>query len=280
MSVDDRLRMSAATQAVVSVAVERWQGATRSSTAFADEVAVESPLEVRVGDESLATTMRTPGHDEALVAGLLWAEGLLSSPNQLLGVETQPSPAHTLGAGDVAVATLAGDVDRSAWQRAKRGSLTSASCGVCGRGAIDDLVAALVPVLPLPSLDIAMLARLPEALREHQTVFTKTGGLHAAAVVDVTGAVLSAHEDVGRHNAVDKAIGQLVLQARVPAPGHILIVSGRTSFEIVQKAIRAGVSAVVGVSAPSSLAVELATAFRLVLIGFARNGDCNLYTRP
>lgn len=263
----------------VSVQVKRWQTASRSFATVTDHVAVESPLEVRVGNESLATTMRTPGHDEELVAGLLWAEGLLCSPADLLGIAVQASGATTMGAGDIAHATLVSTADVTALQRSKRGSLTSAACGVCGRGAIDDLVAALVPVLPLVPLDAAMLARLPDVLRKHQTVFAQTGGLHGAAVVDAAGVVLAAREDVGRHNAVDKAVGRMVLDHRIPSPGHILVVSGRTSFEIVQKAVRAGVAAVVGVSAPSSLAVQLASTFGVALIGFARNGDCNVYTQ-
>lgn len=256
---------------------------TRGAPGDAEEdwVAVEEPLDVRVGEASLATTMRTPGHDEELVAGLLWAEGLLQEPGALVSVSVEgPADTGVLGAGTVATALLrAGGLVEPAFTHAKRGTLTSAACGVCGRGALDDLLERLTPVAPFAG-PLELLTHATLVLTPAQSVFRRTGGLHAAAVLDPEGRLLVLREDVGRHNAVDKVIGRFVLDGALPPSGHVLVVSGRTSFELVQKAIRAGLSAVVGVSAPSSLAVELARAFGVTLVGFAREGRGNVYSRP
>lgn len=240
-----------------------------------DIVAVEEPIEVRVGEELVATTMRTPGHDEELVAGLLWAEGILQKPSDLACMNIVPRDARQ-GLGSGALARVVLSVDATpAIIRAKRGTLTSAACGVCGRGALDDLLAQLTSV-PARQLDLRHLAELPHALRAAQSLFEQTGGVHGAALLDEGLQVLAAREDVGRHNAVDKAVGRLVLDDAL-AKAAFMVVSGRTSFELVHKGIRAGVSAVVGVSAPSSLAVELARTYGVALLGFAREGSCNVY---
>lgn len=256
---------------------------TRGGPAPAEDdwVAVEEPLDVRVGEASLAMTMRTPGHDEELVAGLLWAEGLLQQPEALVSVAVEgPADPWVLGAGAVATAVLrVGGLVEPAFTHAKRGTLTSAACGVCGRGALDDLLERLTPVAPFAG-PLELLTDATLVLTPAQSVFRRTGGLHAAAVLDPEGRLLVLREDVGRHNAVDKVIGRFVLDGALPPSGHVLVVSGRTSFELVQKAIRAGLSAVVGVSAPSTLAVELARAFGVTLVGFAREGRGNVYSDP
>jgi len=265
---------------VASVKVKRWDGHSASFSHAQDAVAVESPLEIRVGEESLATTMRTPGHDDELVAGLLWAEGVLSAAADLVAVQVICNESPTLqGGGYVATANVSNIANSKTFERAKRGTLTSAACGVCGRGAIDDLIEALTPVAQVKLPSALSLSQLTSLLSSHQDVFAKTGGLHASALVNEDGAVLVAREDVGRHNAVDKVVGRMVLDHAMPLQNTTLVVSGRTSFEIVQKAIRAGIGVVVGVSAPSSLAVELAEAFGVLLLGFARKGSFNAYTQ-
>jgi FdhD protein len=265
---------------VAAVALKRWDGASASFSEAQDFVAVESPLEIRVGEESLATTMRTPGHDDELVAGLLWAEGVLAVAADLVSVKVICNEGSTLqGGGYIATATVSSIGNSKSFERAKRGTLTSAACGVCGRGAIDDLIEALSPIAQDTLPGARSLSRLTSLLSSHQGVFAKTGGLHASALVNEFGSVLVAREDVGRHNAVDKVVGRMVLDQAMPLLNTTLVVSGRTSFEIVQKAIRAGVGVVVGVSAPSSLAVQLAEAFGVLLLGFARNGSFNAYSQ-
>jgi FdhD protein len=214
----------------------------------ADEVAVEEPFEIRLGTETLAVTMRTPGHDDELVAGYLHAEGI--------------TPGSVVEPSSVAV---------------RRGTLISAACGVCSRGGIDDLLARLVPIDDPETFEPGFLAELSQSLGGHQPIFSRTGGLHAAAIVAPSGEFRVVREDVGRHNAVDKSIGRMVLDGAVPLHGHVLVVSGRTSFEIVQKAVVARIPAVLGISAPSSFAIELAERFGLLLGGFARSGAFNLY---
>jgi FdhD protein len=212
-----------------------------------EEVAVEEPFELRLGAETLAITMRTPGHDDELTAGFLLAEG--HDPR---------------GAGSV------GNLVR-------RGTLSSAACGVCGRDQIDDLLARLQPVTAETRFERQMLSSVTQHLPEHQPTFARTGGLHAAALVTQRGEFEIAREDVGRHNAVDKVLGRAALDGRLPLSQHLLVVSGRTSFEIVQKAIAAGVPGVLAVSAPSSLAVDLAERFRVLLVGFARGSSFTVY---
>jgi len=211
-----------------------------------EEVAVEEPFAIRLGAEILAVTMRTPGHDDELTAGFLLAEG--HDPR---------------GAARARVA--------------KRGTLSSASCGVCGRDDIDDLVARLAPVEAATRFAPAAIVKAMQRLPEHQPTFARTGGLHAAALFSRDGALSIAREDVGRHNAVDKVLGRAALDGRLPLSEHLLAVSGRTSFELVQKAVTAGIPALVAISAPSSLAVELAERFGLLLIGFARGGGFTAY---
>lgn len=243
-------------------------------TPHPDEVSVEEPLSIRIAGESLATTMRTPGHDHELVAGFLLAEGLIRSRADLGGIAHCGRPESVGNSIDVLPGPgTAFDLDSV---ERRRGTLVSSACGVCGRKLIDDLLKDRTPPRPA-TFERGFIAGLTEALRSRQPSFDRTGGLHAAGIAYPDQGIEVVREDVGRHNAVDKAIGRLVLDGRVPAHGALLVVSGRTSFEIVQKAVSAGLSGVVGVSAPSSLAISTAEQFGLLLCGFARGCDFNVY---
>ncbi|MDL9936693.1 formate dehydrogenase accessory sulfurtransferase FdhD [Gordonia sp. ABSL1-1] len=251
----------------------------------ADVLAVEEPLEIRVGGQRLAVTMRTPGNDFELVAGFLVAEGIISARDQLLASRycagaTTTSDTLIAGANtyNVVDTTLAAGVPAP---EPRRNYTMTSACGVCGKASIDDVVVASDFDIADDSvqIDSATLLRLPDALRTGQAVFDKTGGLHAAALFDADGDMLVLREDVGRHNAVDKVIGWALLNGRLPLRGHILQVSGRASFELVQKATMAGVPLLSAVSAPSSLAVELAEDRGMTLAGFVRGDSMVVYTR-
>ena len=258
--------------------------ADRPSGARADLLAVEEPLEIRIGGQPLTVTMRTPGDDLDLAAGFLFTEGLLTPGIDLrqirmcdenvadatLEVADQPSPAEVARATDA----------RRAQKNAQRNFLTTSACGVCGKESIDaiavrsryDLTADRVQVTP------EVLASLPDRLREAQRVFASTGGLHAAGLFTADGTLAVLREDVGRHNAVDKVIGWALRAGQLPASGHILMVSGRASFELVQKAAVAGIPVLAAVSAPSSLAADLAEETGMTLVGFLRGTSMNGYT--
>jgi FdhD protein len=228
-----------------------------------DEVAVEEPLEIRVDGKPLAVTMRTPGQDEELAAGFLHGEGLLAGP---------PRFHPTLDANAVDVA---GPLARDPGARS---FYTTSSCGVCGKGALEE-VAVHAPRVPAgPTIARDLLALLPDRLEQPE--FARTGGLHATGCFDVAGALLLAREDVGRHNAMDKVIGRSLLDGALPLHERVLCVSGRLSFELVQKAAVAGAPILVGVGAPTSLAVALAGDRGLTLCGFARGGRLNVYAGP
>jgi FdhD protein len=230
---------------------------------IADRVAVEEPLEIRVGGEPLAITMRTPGHDEELAVGFLHGEGLLAGP------VTHVGPSADLAANVV-------EVDAPLAHRpAARRFYTSSSCGVCGKGALDEVAVHAEPLPPGPAVGRALLAALPDGLR--QPGFEVTGGLHATGLFAADGTLLCVREDVGRHNAMDKVVGRALLDGDLPLAGRILCVSGRLSFELVQKAAVAGCPILVGVGAPSSLAVDLAADRGMTLCGFARGASVNVY---
>ncbi|HYQ15497.1 MAG TPA: formate dehydrogenase accessory sulfurtransferase FdhD [Polyangiaceae bacterium] len=212
-----------------------------------EEVVVEAPFAIQLNGEILAVTMRTPGHDDELTAGFMLAEGH--------GSQASGAPVRV----------------------AKRGTLSSASCGVCGRDDVEDLIARLSPVVAETTFRAADISSAMQRLPDHQPSFARTGGLHAAALFTHRGELVVAREDIGRHNAVDKVLGRAVLDGILPLSKHLLAVSGRTSFEIVQKAVAAGVPALVAISAPSSLAIELAERFGVLLIGFARGGGFTAY---
>jgi FdhD protein len=252
--------------------------------ARADLLAVEEPLEIRIGGQPLTVTMRTPGDDIDLAAGFLFTEGLLSPAVDLrqirmcdenvadatLELADLPSPTELERATDA----------RRAQRKAQRNFLTTSACGVCGKESIDairvrsryDLTADQSQVSPV------VLAGLPDRLREAQRVFASTGGLHAAGLFTGDGTLAVLREDVGRHNAVDKVIGWALRAGRLPLSGHILMVSGRASFELVQKAAVAGLPVLAAVSAPSSLAADLAEETGMTLVGFLRGNSMNAYT--
>jgi len=241
-----------------------------------DRLAVEEPLEIRIGDAKVAVTMRTPGHDEELAAGFCLTEGVVVRADDL--EEIRPCELAEYGnVVEVRLTEAAAQERVVQVERARRELYLSSSCGLCGKESIDRLEQRTERVPPGPLVPVDVLATLPERMRAAQDVFAATGGLHAAGLFDAGGAPVVLREDVGRHNAVDKVIGHELLLGRVPLRTSILLVSGRTSFEIVQKAALAGIPIVCAVSAPSSLAVDLAERLGLTLVGFLRAGRMNVY---
>lgn len=237
-----------------------------------DYLAAEEPLEIRIGDDPLSVTMRTPGHDLELAAGFLFTEGLIQRRGQILALEALEAEAGTPeeNRGNVVLAKLAPE-SAPDFEKMRRHFFAASSCGICGKASIDSVRArTLKPPNPHFRFDPEVLVRLPDVLRESQAVFGRTGGLHAAGLFNAGGELLVLREDIGRHNAVDKVIGWALLEERVPLGEMILLVSGRGGFEIVQKAIVAGLPVVASVSAPSSLAVQLARELGQTLIGFLR----------
>ena len=231
-----------------------------------DLVAVEEPLEIRIGGRPVAVTMRTPGHDEELALGFCLSEGL--------------RPAGAGPPDDLAANTV--DVDAPGFDpgRLARSFYTSSSCGVCGKGALEAIAVEAERVESKLTVPLAVVASLPERLREAQAAFAVTGGLHATGLFSQDGELLCLREDVGRHNAMDKVIGWAFREGRLPLADALLCVSGRLSFELVQKAAVAGCPLLVAVGAPSSLAVELAADRGITLCGFVRDGRVNVYTEP
>ncbi len=228
-----------------------------------DEVAVEEPLEIRVDGQPLAVTMRTPGHDEELALGFLYGEGLIDSVHEA-GL-TRDLAANTV--------EVTGPLLRDPGARR---FYTTSSCGVCGKGALEEVSVYAPRLAGGPSVERALLAGLPDRLR--QPTFERTGGLHAAGLFSAAGELVLVREDVGRHNALDKVIGRALLSGRLPLSEMMLCVSGRLAFELVQKAAVAGAPILVGVGAPTSLAVELATDRDMTLAGFARGDRINIYS--
>jgi FdhD protein len=267
------------------VRVRVRDGATDSERE--DLLAAEEPLEIRLRPdpatrpESFVVTMRTPGQDEALAAGLLFAEGVIRSAEEIRALERpDDSRMEPHVRGNVIVATLHPDACGRA-ARLRRHTVMGSACGVCGRTSIDNVLPTEARPLPFGfSVPAEVIYLLPDRLRERQSIFSKTGGLHAAALFDGEGDVLALAEDIGRHNATDKLVGGFLRQRRLPLSDSILLVSGRAGFEIVQKAYGAGVPVLAAVSAPSSLAVELADASGLTLVGFLRGRRFNVYTHP
>ncbi|MGH9718013.1 MAG: formate dehydrogenase accessory sulfurtransferase FdhD [Candidatus Acidiferrales bacterium] len=247
--------------------VTEWDdGTTRRKE---DYLAAEEPLEIRIGERPLSVTMRTPGHDLELAAGFLFTEGIVEQRAQILELEENVGE-NAANRGNAVRAELA-PAAMPDFEKMRRHFFAASSCGICGKASIDAVRArTLVPPSEAFRLDPEVLVRMPEALRESQAVFGRTGGLHAAALFDAAGKLLVLREDIGRHNAVDKVIGWALLDERVPLSRAVLLVSGRGGFEIVQKAIVAGLPVVACVSAPSSLAVQLARELRQTLIGFLR----------
>ena len=231
-----------------------------------DRLAVEEPLELRIGGAPVAVTMRTPGHDEELALGFALSEGL--------------RPVSARIPDDLAANTIELEAPGFDPGRLARSFYTTSSCGVCGKGALEAIAVESPRVESTLTIPAALLATLPDRLREAQAAFASTGGLHATGLFTPVGDLVWAREDVGRHNAMDKVIGRAFLDGLLPLRDHILCVSGRLSFELVQKAAVAGCPIVVAVGAPSSLAVELAEDRGVTLAGFVRDGRANVYTRP
>jgi len=241
-----------------------------------DYLAAEEPLEIRVGENPLSVTMRTPGHDVELAAGFLFTEGLVQRREQILSLGSAPE-ASEKNPGNVVVAELAPE-SAPDFEKMRRHFFAASSCGICGKASIDSVRSrTLRPPNPEFRLGAEVLVAMPDALRASQAVFGRTGGLHAAALFDAAGKLLVLREDIGRHNAVDKVIGWALLDGRVPLSDVVLLVSGRGGFEIVQKAIVAGLPIVASVSAPSSLAVQLARELGQTLVGFLRGRRFVIY---
>jgi FdhD protein len=240
-----------------------------------DELATEEPLEIRLIQEgrtrTVAITMRTPGSDSELALGFLFAEGVIQRRDEVRRAEpTTPNVVEVELVEGLAEPELAG---------LERHFFATSACGVCGKAGLESLELRITePLPPGPEVSPAVLAGLPERLREAQGLFATTGGLHAAALFDLEGNLLAVREDVGRHNALDKLIGWSLLEGLLPLSDHLVLVSGRSSYEILQKCLVAGVPIVAAVSAPSSLAVELAERFGLTLIGFLRGDRFNIYS--
>jgi FdhD protein len=257
---------------VKAVRVDRFP----SRTGDEDRVAVEEPLEIRIDGDPLVVTMRTPGDDADLAAGFCLTEGLIDYPDELDRVE----PCTEADYGNVVNVTLAGPA-RDRWQvqraRQRREFYLSSSCGLCGTRTIDQVEKRVQVCTESFTVPAAILADLPVKMADGQTAFAQTGGLHAAALFTPAGDRRLVREDVGRHNAVDKLIGALLLSGQLPAGPAVLLVSGRASFELVQKSARARIAFLAAVGAPSSLAVDAAGRFGLTLAGFLRPGRFNAY---
>jgi FdhD protein len=270
--------------AQVPVTVVRVRGGARVGDT--DHAAAEEPLEIRLHDRPFAVVMRTPGSDRELAAGFLLAERVIRGADDLGTIAHCTDPAAADGAApglsrtsNVVNVTLA-NARRDAVDRAldaRRPVTTTSSCGLCGRRTIESLAADAPPIRAAWTVPAAAISGLPAALRARQAVFDETGGLHAAGLFTRDGVLVDMAEDVGRHNAVDKIVGRMLIREALPLADHILCVSGRTSYEIVQKAVIAGIPIVAAVSAPSSLAIDLASALGVTLIGFVRGDGFNIY---
>jgi FdhD protein len=271
-----------------SISVIRVNGPSR--TPADDRAVVEEPLEIRLHGRAFSVTMRTPGADLELAAGFLLSERLICGADDLGTIEHCTNPGARGGSDDAATEASPEDgvnivnvtlTDPSRLEAAfaeQRQVTTSSSCGLCGRRTIESLAAGMRPLSADVSLSGPVLLSLPDRLRAAQKVFDDTGGLHAAGLFTADGALVDAAEDDGRHNAVDKVIGRKLLRDELPLSQHVLFVSGRSSFEIVQKALFAGIPIVGSVSAPSSLAIDLADQMGITLAGFVRGGGFNIYT--
>jgi FdhD protein len=262
--------------------VGRRIGGGAAQPASLDDVVQEEPLEIRAAGETLAITMRTPGADRELAAGFLFAEGVIATRDDIGRVAHCGRPDQEGYGNTIDVAPGPGvslDIDRVSATR--RGTLTTAACGVCGRRSVDDVLQRCPRVPAGAQMDATAVAQAMEKLRTLQPNFARTGGIHAAAILDRELRPLAAFEDIGRHNAIDKAVGALVLAGKVPgSEAAALIVSGRASFEVVQKAAMARIPLVASVSAASSLAIDLAQSTGMTLCGFVRGGAMTVYTHP
>ena len=258
---------------IALTSVEQWDDG--KSTRVQDYLAVEEPLEIRIGETPVSVTMRTPGHDLELAAGFLFTEGIISSRDELIGVE----PVGSATAGNTVSAKLAHEENVS--QELQRNFFAASSCGICGKTSIESVrVRGIRPPNASFRIKPSLLCELPDKLRESQAVFGRTGGLHAAAAFTPSGELLALREDIGRHNAVDKVVGWALENDLLPLSDCVLMVSGRGGFEIVQKALVAGIPVLASVSAPSSLAVQMARELGMTLVGFLRGKRFVTYSGP
>jgi len=267
--------------AAPGVRVRKWSGGVWSEAP--DAVVTEEPLQLMLDGVELSVVMRTPGEDVELAAGLMFAEGIVRSREEINSVRISAEAGET----DTRVPVDASIVESNQVdvrlsgaprRRPERSMLSSSACGVCGAVMIDDLKRDLAVLPRGPAVDPALLPLLVERLRSGQGVFERTGGLHAAGLFDASGQLTCMREDVGRHNAVDKVVGRMLLDGRLPAREGVLVVSGRAGYEIVQKSISAGIPVLAAVGAPSSLAVALAREFNQTLVGFLRGERFNVYS--
>ena len=249
------------------------RGTARADT---DWVAREEPLEIRVEGRSIAVTMRTPGHDEELAAGFLLTEGVVKSEADIFEISLCPA---TNEGGNVADVLLTSGVSVN-WDSLTRHVFASSSCGVCGKATLNSVFVNFPAVTSSLQVSSVLLQSLPDKLRAAQETFDQTGGLHASAIFDQGGNLIVLREDVGRHNALDKALGLCLRKGLLPLNDHILMVSGRVSFELMQKALAAGIPVVAAISAPSSLAVDFAKGSGQTLVGFLRGEKMNIYAGP
>jgi FdhD protein len=274
-------------RSIKQIAIQKVRNNNNKVTRYQDILAVEEPLEIRLGliedgrrlEKSISLTMRTPGDDFELAAGFLFSEGIIQNRDEIeqisycVGLEKEKQQYNV-----VSVQLRSGvDFDPD---RLLRHFYTTSSCGVCGKASLEALQIRGCPTLPKahPIISAKVISELTAKLRQAQSVFEKTGGLHAAALFDASGNLISLREDVGRHNAVDKLIGEQLLAHKIPLFDYLMLVSGRAGFEIVQKALMAGIPMVAAVGAPSSLAVDLAREFGMTLLGFVRDESFNIYT--
>ena len=265
------------------VHVRRWEAGRWSDSP--DAVVTEEPLQLLLDGEPLSVVMRTPGHDVELALGLFYAEGIVRSAADVGTVRISAESGESEPAIAVDPSIMdSNQVDvrlaQAPRRKPERSMLSSSACGVCGAVMIEDLRRDLAVLDPGPNVEAGLLPKLVEKMRSGQGVFERTGGLHAAGLFDQRGALICMREDIGRHNAVDKVVGRMLLDRRVPLSGAILVVSGRAGYEIVQKAITAGIPVVAAVGAPSSLAVTLAREFHQTLVGFLRGERFNVYSSP
>ncbi len=279
MTASDFWRSPLDPERVINTRVTHWQGDAQEQRE--EYLTVEEPLELRLAGRSLAVIMRTPGHDSELAAGFLLTEGIIQQGSDLLTLQEAVDDEGIPLVNVIEVTLNPSSPASSLAQDYQRSFPVSSSCGFCGK---DSMASALCAGSPITQdtfhISHSLLYELPPHLRAAQDVFTHTGGLHAAGLFDAQGSLLALREDAGRHNAVDKLIGYGVLHAVLPYSNHLLLVSGRTSFEIIQKAFRARIPCIAAISAPSSLAVELADRCGITLIGFLRERTCNVYTHP
>ncbi|HEY1767176.1 MAG TPA: formate dehydrogenase accessory sulfurtransferase FdhD [Terracidiphilus sp.] len=267
--------MPASRSSIELTQVTEWEDGR--SRRVEDYLAAEEPLEIRIGGRPLTVTMRTPGHDRELAAGFLWTEGVVEASTQIIALRQKES--ETAAKSNVVEA----DLEEGTFEPAdlQRNFFAASSCGICGKASIEAIRNRGLRA-PNPDFKTApeILCALPDRLRASQRDFGRTGGLHAAALFNAAGELLQVREDIGRHNAVDKVVGWALLAGLLPLSQHVLMVSGRGGFEIIQKAIAAGIPVVASVSAPSSLAVKLARELNLTLVGFLRGRRFVIYAGP